>query len=158
MSYSTHFHHFTIDRRIDATPALTFLAFSSQEHKSQWFAGPSGWTQLDRHFDFREGGSECVEGRFPDSGKTSLFRCQYHNIVPDQRIIYSYDMFVNGERISVSLVTIEFVPDGNGTHLKFTEQIVHLDGYPTPEDREVGSRFLIEKVATYVEELKTPAS
>ena len=156
MTYSTHFHQFTVARRIDASPALTFSAWSTAEAKAQWFVGPNTWTQLDRHFDFREGGSECVEGRF-DTGKVSLFRCQYHNIVANERIIYSYDMFVDGKRISVSLATIEFVPDGNGTHLKLTEQIVHVDGYPTPEDREVGTRYLVDLAANYVESLKTPA-
>ncbi len=157
MSYSTRFHHFTVERRIDAPPALTFSAWSTAEAKAQWFAGPNTWTQLDRHFDFREGGSECVEGRF-DTGKVSLFRCQYHNIVLDERIIYSYDMFVDDVRISVSLATIEFIADGDGTRLKLTEQIVHLDGYPTPEDREVGTRYLVEMAATYVESLEHVAT
>jgi len=157
MTYKTHFHDFTIERHLSASPALAFSAWSTAEAKSQWFVGPNTWALLDRHFDFREGGSECVEGRF-DTGKVSLFRCQYHNIVPNERIIYSYDMFVDGKRISVSLATIEFMADGEGTHLKMTEQIVHLDGYPTPEDREVGTRYMVEMAAAYIETAKTPAS
>lgn len=152
MTYSTHFNTFVIERDIAASPTLTFSAWATVEAKSQWFAGSEGWHLLDRHFDFREGGSECLEGRW-DSGTVSLFRCQYHDIVPNKRIIYTYEMLLNGKRISVSVATIEFTAKGEGTHLKLTEQLVHIDGYPTPEDREVGTRYLVDKAAAYVESL-----
>jgi hypothetical protein len=71
--------------------------------------------------------------------------------VPEKRITYTYDMFVDDKRISVSLATIEFSPSSKGTLLKITEQLVHFDGYPTPEDREVGTRYLVEMAASYVE-------
>ena len=144
MTYSTHHHSFVIEREVDASPALVFMAWSTAEAKLAWFVGPNGWTQLVREFDFREGGSERVRGQFPD-GKVSDFQCRYHDIVPDSRITYTYDMFVNNKRISVSLATIELTPKGEGTHVKLTEQIVHFDGYPTPDDREQGTQWLVEK-------------
>jgi uncharacterized protein YndB with AHSA1/START domain len=150
MTYSTHFNTFTIERDVAADPALTFLAFSTAEGKGAWFVGPSDWKPLIREFDFREGGSERVKGQF-GTGKISDFRCQYHDIVPEKRITYTYDMFVDDKRISVSLATIEFSPSSKGTLLKITEQLVHFDGYPTPEDREVGTRYLVEMAASYVE-------
>lgn len=150
MSYSTHFNTFTIERDIAAPPALVYMAWAQGDAKAAWFVGPSSWTPLIREFDFREGGSERVKGRFED-GKVSDFQCRYHDIVPESRITYTYDMFVNDKRISVSLATIELVPSAKGTLLKVTEQLVHFDGYPTPEDREVGTRYLIEMAANYIE-------
>ncbi len=150
MTYSTHFNTFTIARDVAADPALAYLAFSTKEGKEAWFVGPNDWAALIREFDFREGGSERVKGRF-GNGKVSDFQCRYHDIVPEKRITYTYDMFVDDKRISVSLATIEFEPSAKGTLLKITEQLVHFDGYPTPEDREVGTRYLIEMAANYIE-------
>ncbi len=150
MTYSTHHQTFVIGRDIAAPPSLAFFAWSDEAAKSSWFQGPAEWKLLEKTFDFREGGSERVKGRHP-SGKVSDFQCQYCNIVPDQRIVYTYDMFVDGKRISVSLATVEFTPIETGTHLKLTEQMVHFDGYPTPEDREQGTYWLVEKAVAYIE-------
>ncbi|MFT4074902.1 MAG: SRPBCC family protein [Asticcacaulis sp.] len=149
MSYSTHHHHFTIKRDFDAPPALAFLAWADPDAKAAWFRGPNDWQLLERHFDFREGGTERVKGRFP-SGQVSDFHCRYSDIVPDQRIVYTYDMYVNDKRISVSVVTVEFTPAAGGTHLELTEQVTHLDGYPTPEDRERGTAWGIDNAIAYI--------
>jgi len=50
------------------------------------------------------------------------FDAYYRDIVPNERIIYSYDMHFDDRRISISLATIEFKPSGSGTLLKITEQ------------------------------------
>jgi uncharacterized protein YndB with AHSA1/START domain len=57
------------------------------------------------------------------------FNARYQDIVPNERIIYSYDMNLDEKRISVSLATIEFEPAGSGTKLTITEQGAFLDGY-----------------------------
>lgn len=154
MTYSTYHHTFTVEREVSAPPALAFFAWADKDAKAAWFGAPTGWTQLIRDFDFREGGSERVKGLW-DTGTTSDFQCQYHDIVQDQRIVFSYDMYVNDHKISVSLQTIDFTPTATGTHLKITEQIVHLDGYPTPEDREHGTRYLLAEAAAWIEKSKT---
>ncbi len=70
--------------------------------------------------------------------------CQ--DIVTEQRIIYSYDMHIDGKRISVSLATIVFKPAGNGILLTVTEQGVFLDGYDDAGSREQGTRSLLDKL------------
>ena len=72
---------------------------------------------------------------------------RYQDIVPDERIVSTYDMHMNGERISVSLATTELKPEGNGTRLVYTEQGAFLDGYDTPAQREHGTRELLEALA-----------
>jgi uncharacterized protein YndB with AHSA1/START domain len=149
MSYSTYHHQFVIERDIAAAPALAFHAWADKDAKDTWFRGPGDWQLLERDFDFREGGTERVKGRFP-TGKVSDFQCRYSDIVQDQSIVYTYDMYVGDKRISVSVVTVEFAPIATGTHLKLTEQVVHLDGYPTPEDREHGTAWGIDKAVAYI--------
>lgn len=152
MSYNTQHHTFTIDRIVKAPPALVWHAWATEEGKSQWFAAPAGeWTLIERHFDFREGGAERLKGRWNHSGTISDFQCRYHDIVPEKRICYTYDMFVGGKRISVSLATVTLTPMGADTHLTLTEQVAHFDGYPTPEDREVGTALLIDKFVACIE-------
>jgi len=60
----------------------------------------------------------------------------YFDIVQNRRIVYCYDMYVNDEKVSVSLATIEFEPAGKGTKLVLTEQ---------------GTKGLIENLAKYLE-------
>lgn len=141
---------FTIDREYNATPAQVFRAFADADAKQKWFAGPPDqWTELERTFDFRVGGRERARGAWP-RGDTSDFQAVYLDIVDDARIIYAYDMYVNDRKISVSLATIEVTGAAFGARLTFTEQAVFLDGYPTPEDREAGTRQLLEQLGRYL--------
>src|ERR1700691_5575309 len=105
---------FTIERTLNVAPAKVYAAWSSVEGKSRWFTAPAGdWQQQLREFDFRVGGHERLVGRWK-SGMVTDFRCQYLDIVPQQRIVYTYDMHMNEKRISISLATIEFRPiDGS---------------------------------------------
>ena len=59
--------------------------------------------------------------------------------MPNERIIYGYDMHLDDKRISVSLATVEFKPAGKGTRLTFTEQGAFLDGFDDPRLRERGT-------------------
>ena len=136
---------FTLERVYDAAPARVFKAWADPAIKAHWFAGPSDWQMLERSIDFRVGGTERLSGR-KGSGVVSTFDAVYHDIVPDQRIIYCYDMRLDGTHISTSLATVEMTPAGSGTRLTFTEQAVFLDGYDDSGSRERGTRILLEQL------------
>ncbi|HTD04209.1 SRPBCC family protein [Undibacterium sp.] len=142
---STHHASFTIERNYDAVPAQVFAAWADPAAKTRWFGGGSEWKELKREMDFRAGGREHLSGAWT-SGVVSSFDCLYQDIVPAQRIVYSYDMHLDDKRISVSLATVEFKPSGDGTKLVFTEQAVFLDGYDKPSSREQGTRALLERL------------
>ncbi len=140
---------FTVERRIPASPAAVFRAWSDLEAKKRWFAGGenSGWRETVREFDFRVGGAERAAGAWTD-GKTSDFVALYRDIIPDERIVYVYDMYVNGEKISVSLTTVEIAPDGGGAKLKVTEQGSYfIGGEEANRSREEGTNWLMDKLA-----------
>ena len=48
--------------------------------------------------------------------------------------------------MAVSLATIELVPEGGGTRLRFTEQIALLDDGDTAAEREAGWRGLLNRL------------
>ena len=142
---STHHATFVIQRVYDAPPALVFGAFADEAAKAKWFAGPPDWKKGERAFDFRVGGREVSRGG-PKGGPVHSFEARYYDIVPNRRIIYSYDMHLDDRRISVSLATIEFEPEGSGTRLTITEQGAFLDGYDDAGSREQGTRWLLEQL------------
>ncbi len=134
---------FVLERVYPAAPARVFNAFADTKAKDKWFGGPAEWTAEKRTMDFRVGGHETSIGG-PKGGPVISFRAIYQDIIPDRRIIYTYDMDIDGKRISVSLATIEFRPEGSGTRLKLTEQGVYLDGFDNPEVREQGTIGLLD--------------
>jgi uncharacterized protein YndB with AHSA1/START domain len=137
---------FTIERVFDAPVAKVYAAFATEQGKSRWFAGHGKWELMERQFDFRVGGRERLKGKWT-AGDVTEFDCVYRDIVPEQRIVYTYDMYHNGNKLSVSLATILFKPTAKGTHLSVTEQGVFLDGYDDAGSRERGTRELIERLA-----------
>jgi uncharacterized protein YndB with AHSA1/START domain len=142
---STHHNTFVIERVYAAAPARVFKAFADPAAKARWFGGPAEWERGPSEFDFRVGGHESSSGG-PKGGQVHRFEARYYDIVPNERIIYSYDLYLDATRISVSLTTIELKPAGAGTRLIFTEQGVFLDGYDDAGSREHGSRWLLEKL------------
>ena len=146
---------FTIERTFKAPPSRVFAAWASPEAKSAWFAGTAGQCVEEiREFNFREGGSDRLRTRW-NSGMISDFRNTYWEIIPDRRIVYAYEMFMNDRvRISVSLATIEFAPAGAGTRMTLTEQGAFLEPFaPDGDDagsREHGTNALMDKLAAYL--------
>jgi uncharacterized protein YndB with AHSA1/START domain len=143
---------FDVERAYDASPARTFAAWADPAAKARWFGSPVKDGKFE--LDFRVGGTEINSGTGPD-GSAYTFEGHYQDIVPDQRIVYSYDMHMDGTRISVSLATVEFKPDGGGTLLKFTEQGAFLDGLDTPDQRQQGTGGLLDALG---EELRRDAT
>ena len=58
----------------------------------KWFVGtPGRWEMLERHMDVRVGGSERLKGRWA-GGAVSTFDATYHDVIPNERLVYSYAM------------------------------------------------------------------
>ena len=142
---------FTVARTYDAAPARVFAAFADPATKARWFAPPEGWTVQARSFDFRVGGRE-TNRVASQTGEVHAFDCLYQDIVPEERIIYSYAMDLDARRISVSLAIIEFRREGAGTRLSITEHGAFLDGYTDTAAREHGTGWLLERLDAVLRE------
>jgi uncharacterized protein YndB with AHSA1/START domain len=131
---------FVVERRYEVSPERAFAAWADPEAKARWFVGSDAHLELD----FRVGGRERSRGIAPD-GRAYRYEAVFQDIVPDQRIVYTYDMLIEETRISVSLATVEFTPEGDGdTRLVFTEQGAFLDGHESPARRAEGMGGLLD--------------
>jgi uncharacterized protein YndB with AHSA1/START domain len=150
---------FAIERSYLAIPSRVFAAFASTDAKSNWrwidrLAEDDGAVAAE--FDFRIGGRERFG--FKRHGTAFRYDARYYDIVPDQRIIYSYEFYADDARISVSVATIEFVMNGDGTALTWTEQGAFLDGFDgneAPGLRREGTAILLDHLPQ-LPELRRP--
>jgi uncharacterized protein YndB with AHSA1/START domain len=145
---------FSLERTYDAPPARVYAAFATEAGKAAWFHGGEGYAIVEKAFEFREGGKEVLVGKW-DSGMITRMDLVYFDIVEGERIVYTYEMGLNGTKISVSLATIEFKPAGAGTRLQLSETGAYLDGYDDAGSREHGTNEIINRLAEYL--AKVPA-
>jgi uncharacterized protein YndB with AHSA1/START domain len=142
---------FHLERAYDATADEVYKALSDEAAKGRWFYGPQGWRPIERFMDFRVGGRERVKGGF-EGGATTTFDAIYHDIVPRERIVYTYEMRLDDRKISVSLATLQIKPVGERrTKLLVDEQGAFLDGYDDAGSRERGTGDLLDKLGASLE-------
>ncbi|HEY3063486.1 MAG TPA: SRPBCC domain-containing protein [Chloroflexota bacterium] len=123
--------------------------------RQRWFRIPGDSLH---ELDFRLGGREISRGTFAPSGVPELveYRSQFLDIVADERIVYVYELLLDGRRRSISLVTVDLSPQDAGTRLKYTEQFAFVaytgDGRDDRGEREGGTRLRLNALASVVEE------
>ena len=134
---------FVVERSYALSPARVFAAWADPELKAGWFCEPGGRCELD----FRVGGQEINRDGTP-GGPGYTYTAQYRDIVPDERIVYTYELHAGEALASVSLTSVAFdvAAEGPGTGLTLTEQIAALDGLDTPAARERGMGSLLGRL------------
>jgi uncharacterized protein YndB with AHSA1/START domain len=147
MTLSTVVHEtFVIERIYDVPVAETFRAWADPMLKARWFAGSAEALGAGYELDFRVGGREVNRGG-PPGGPVYTFESEFRDIIPEQRIVYTNEMYADETRISVSVATVQFRSQEATTRLVLTEQGVFLDGHDTVAQREEGTRSLLDSLA-----------
>jgi uncharacterized protein YndB with AHSA1/START domain len=135
---------FHLERHYDAPVARVWKALTDQGAKSKWFGPPPGsFEVLERAMDVRPGGRERLKGRW-EGGVTSTFDATYYDVIPNERLVYAYEMTMDDKKISVSLATLQLKAEGGKTTLLVTEQGAFLDGYDDAGSREKGTGHLLD--------------
>lgn len=141
---------FTLERRYRSGIEAVWNAFRDPALKRRWFAEGEGFEVLDYGLDFRVGGREHASFEVrnaPVPLGVITNETTYFDIRDRQRIALAYSMSNDGVPFSVSLVTITFEPEENGTLLTFRESAAFFDGADGVAMRESGSRSLLEALA-----------
>jgi len=143
---------FTIERIYDRPPARVFAAWADPSLKSRWFGGGTDDAPIGLDMDFRVGGLETDRSE-PGADPSSGYKARYHDIVPDERIVFTYDLSLGGSLVSVSLATVEFHAGdgGTGTQLTYTEHGAFLDGLDDPELRKNGTGGMLDELGRWLE-------
>jgi uncharacterized protein YndB with AHSA1/START domain len=104
--------------------------------------------------DFRVGGSEQFRYRFRDghpiAGSEISNEGSYQHIVPNEQIVMTAKMLLNGKPIVVMLATIEFAHAEKGTDLILTHQGTFLEWEGGPQMIEAGWGALLDRLQNYL--------
>jgi uncharacterized protein YndB with AHSA1/START domain len=138
---------FVIETCIEASPAEVFAAYADVLAREAWGA-PGGDTMVYDAADFRVGG-------------TDVFRCGprdepkfhgtvwYHDIVQDHRIVYVELVRTDDRKLCLGLVTLELVPDEQGTRLRSTNQLTSFAGPEMVAGSKSGTRAALHNLAAW---------
>jgi uncharacterized protein YndB with AHSA1/START domain len=135
---------FTVKRTYPVAPPRVFAAFADPKIKGKWFGDPEKESVADV-FEFKVGGLERRSGQVGSDVRYAM-ELRYYDIITDQRIVYAYDVEINGVRHSVSVATVELQTAGTGTTVSVTEHGAFLDGHENPPDRQGGTEFTLDRL------------
>jgi len=138
-----------VRRTYDASAERVYRAWTDRAELERWYVpGDERWTATMLPHDFRVGGGKRF--RFGPPDETFFEDCHYVDIVPERRICYAMTFSRGDMRITVSMVTVEFVPRGQRCDVRVTDQLAILDGGDTAKDRERGWGETLDKLSSIV--------
>jgi uncharacterized protein YndB with AHSA1/START domain len=103
----------TLKRRLHATPAQLFRAWTDPTLLTRWF-GPENVETLEAEIDCRVGGAYRVV-MLENTGERHQVSGTYQEVVENERLVFSWSWVTTPER--VSRVTVTLKPDGDVTIL-----------------------------------------
>lgn len=129
----------TLKRRIKASPATLYRAWLEPKGIVQWFGAP-GATNFRADVDARVGGRYALKST-DTKGEDMGVSGEYRELIPNEKIVFSWAWQSTPERISQ--VTVTFKPDGAETILTLTHEMFadetardnHMGGWTFSLDR-----------------------
>lgn len=109
---------FILERRFDAMPETVYAAWTTPAHIAKWW-GPNVGDRSEAEIDLRVGGRFRVLTDAADGDQHQVSGV-YLEIVPNRKLVFTWAWRSTPER--ESQVTIDIVPDGDGTLLRLTHE------------------------------------
>ena len=115
-----------VRRVLKATPERAYQGWTSAEHIQQWMRPEPGMVVPLAHLDLRTGGKFRIQMKMPD-GEFFTAVGVFQEVKPPARLVYTWDWEKDGSGAELgevegkpSLVTVEFLKQGEGTELVLT--------------------------------------
>lgn len=149
-------HTFTIEKHYPHSPEKVFDAFRDPVKKRRWMGDENtaarkhhgaGFEIISFEMNFKVDDFERWKFRVP-GGELMRNDARYHLIIPNSLIVFVYTMDNGNHRMSSSQNTVQFIKDGNGTKLIFTEQGVYFDGVEAAKGREQGTKDVLDSLGS----------
>ena len=118
-----------IRKTLPATPERVFRAFTDVEVLKKWW-GPEGFTTPMAELDVRVGGSYRIAMK-PPEGEVLFLSGVYREVVPPEKLVFTWNWEGEGAAMGESLVTVEI--HGRG---EMTELVVTHEAFPSIEVRD----------------------
>lgn len=134
----------TIKRRFNASPAKVFAAWTDPEKMSRWL-GPVDVKRVETGTDLRVGGRYFI--RMVMANDEHYSSGVYREIVPNEKLVFTWAWKSTPER--ESLVTVTIKPDGDGSimtllHEQFFDEAAR-------DRHNAGWTAIIDRLAAVVE-------
>jgi len=138
----------TLAHSYPAPVERVYSEFADPVARARW-SHPSDDVLIYAATDFRERGRDifrCGRGSNPNvHGETT-----YHLIVPNRQVVSSETLDVDGQRLAISITTLDFEPTEKGTEVKVIVQMVSLVGPGMIAGYEAGNKSALDNLARHL--------
>ena len=110
-----------LSRSFAAPRERVFRAFTAPSQMVKWW-GPKDWTVPACTMDARAGGAWHTVMRSPE-GKDHIVSGVYREVLPPERLIFTWAWEEDGARGHETVVTIELLETPGGTRLELTQEL-----------------------------------
>ena len=109
-----------LERTLNATPERVYRAFTEPALLKQWHA-PGDYAAESVEADVRVGGTYSITMKSP-AGTEHTTRGTYQEVVPNERLVYTWRWQDEAHDVGETLVTIQLQPEGEATRLTLTHE------------------------------------
>jgi len=134
----------TLKRRLKASPEAVYTAWTDPQKIVRWFGLDSGPVE-HAELDVRVGGKYSIGFRTED-GEQHYVSGAYREVVPNERLSFSWSWRSTPER--VSLVTVLIKPDGAGSLLTLNHEKFFNE--KARDDHREGWSECLDKLVQYL--------
>lgn len=148
MSHKPQHATIRLEHRYPAPVERVFSEFADPKARARWSA-PSNDALIYDEADFCVGGKDVFrcgpKGDLKFRGET-----HYLDIVANLRVVSSETLDMEGQRLAITLTTLDFEPTDDGTNLTVTVQMVSFAGADVIHGYESGNRSALKNLSEYL--------
>jgi len=134
-----------INKAFEASPDRVFAAMSDPRAREQWAPPSENDVVTYLESDFRVGGRD-VSMCGPKDNPVFRVEAHYRDIVENRRLLFTETISHDERKLSVSLITVIFLPEGEGTRLQLTVQIAACDSPDMIEGCKAGMSTALDNL------------